>query len=180
MSSKINVALLAGICLLGFALHHASANEAGLVSEPIASRPDRSPERPLFPQPHMASAERSNRGGGFIAFLFGDRPGQGERYRQGGAYQPQPSYQPQRVMVLPWEPQQTMSPQYGQQYLGEPVRPAFDPKYEKQIVEYHGKETPGTIVVDTANKFLYLVQANGRAMRYGIGVGRPGFTWSGI
>jgi lipoprotein-anchoring transpeptidase ErfK/SrfK len=180
MSNRINVALLAGASLLSFALHRAFADEAGLVSEPIASRHDRSPERPLFAQPRRASAERSNPRGGFIEFVFGDRPGQGDRYRQQEAYQPQPSYQPQRVMVLPWEPQQTMSPQYGQQYLGEPVRPAFDPKYEKQIVEYNGKESPGTIVIDTANKFLYLVQADGRAMRYGIGVGRPGFTWSGI
>ena len=43
-----------------------------------------------------------------------------------------------------------------------------------------GKESAGTIVVDTPNKFLYLVQGNGKAMRYGIGVGRPGFTWSGV
>ncbi|MGY4438738.1 lipoprotein-anchoring transpeptidase ErfK/SrfK [Bradyrhizobium sp. LM2.3] len=38
----------------------------------------------------------------------------------------------------------------------------------------------GTLVVDTPNKFLYLVEGNGKAMRYGIGVGRPGFTWSGV
>ena len=57
---------------------------------------------------------------------------------------------------------------------------AFDPKYEKQLVEYHGKEGAGTIVVDTPNKFLFLVQGDGKALRYGIGVGRPGFTWSGV
>ncbi len=180
MSIRINVALLAGASLFSFALHQASANEAGLVSEPVATQPDRSAQRPLFRQPRGASAERSNPQGGFIEFLFGDRPGQGNRYRQQGPYQPQPSYQPQRVMVLPWEPQQPLNRQDGQQYPGEPMRPAFDPKYEKQIVEYRGNETPGTIVVDTANKFLYLVQANGRAMRYGIGVGRPGFAWSGV
>jgi lipoprotein-anchoring transpeptidase ErfK/SrfK len=38
----------------------------------------------------------------------------------------------------------------------------------------------GTIVIDTPNKFLFLVQGDGRALRYGIGVGRPGFTWSGV
>ena len=53
-------------------------------------------------------------------------------------------------------------------------------RYEKQMVEYHGKESPGTIVIDTPNKFLYLVQGDGRALRYGIGVGRPGFTWAGV
>ena len=42
-----------------------------------------------------------------------------------------------------------------------------------------GREAPGTIVIDTPNHFLYLVEGEGRAIRYGIGVGRPGFTWSG-
>jgi lipoprotein-anchoring transpeptidase ErfK/SrfK len=48
------------------------------------------------------------------------------------------------------------------------------------VVEYHGKESPGTIVIDTPNKFLFLVQGDGKALRYGVGVGRPGFTWSGV
>jgi lipoprotein-anchoring transpeptidase ErfK/SrfK len=56
----------------------------------------------------------------------------------------------------------------------------LDPKYEKQMVEYHGRESPGTIVIDTPNKFLFLVQGDGKALRYGVGVGRPGFTWSGV
>jgi lipoprotein-anchoring transpeptidase ErfK/SrfK len=55
----------------------------------------------------------------------------------------------------------------------------LDPRYERQEVAYRGNEEPGTIVIDTPNHFLYLVMENGRAMRYGIGVGRPGFTWSG-
>ena len=42
-----------------------------------------------------------------------------------------------------------------------------------------GDQKPGTIVIDTPNKFLYLVEDGGKALRYGIGVGRPGFTWSG-
>ncbi len=42
------------------------------------------------------------------------------------------------------------------------------------------REAPGTIVVDTPNKFLFLIEPHGRALRYGIGVGRPGFTWSGV
>src|SRR6266850_1578428 len=67
-----------------------------------------------------------------------------------------------------------------QEDASDPAQRAFNPKFEKQLVEYHGKEGAGTIVVDTPNKFLYLVQENGKAMRYGIGVGRPGFTWSGV
>jgi lipoprotein-anchoring transpeptidase ErfK/SrfK len=50
----------------------------------------------------------------------------------------------------------------------------------RQVVDYRTNEAPGTIVIDTPNTYLYLVLANGRALRYGIGVGREGFTWSGI
>ena len=50
----------------------------------------------------------------------------------------------------------------------------------RQIVAYNTGEAPGTVVIDTANTYLYLVLGNGKALRYGIGVGRKGFTWSGI
>ncbi|WP_414471909.1 L,D-transpeptidase [Microvirga sp. M2] len=56
---------------------------------------------------------------------------------------------------------------------------AISPEFQRQVVSYRGSETPGTIVVDTNDKFLYLVQPGGRAIRYGIGVGRPGFEWAG-
>ncbi len=49
----------------------------------------------------------------------------------------------------------------------------------RQIVPFAGKEPAGTIVIDTPNTYLYLVLGNGQAVRYGIGVGREGFTWSG-
>jgi lipoprotein-anchoring transpeptidase ErfK/SrfK len=49
----------------------------------------------------------------------------------------------------------------------------------RQIVAYPTREAPGTIVIDTANTYLYYVQGGGRAIRYGIGVGREGFTWTG-
>jgi lipoprotein-anchoring transpeptidase ErfK/SrfK len=54
------------------------------------------------------------------------------------------------------------------------------PQLRRQIVSYSGTEAPGTIVIDTAHAFLYLTLGNGRALRYGIGVGREGFTWSGV
>jgi lipoprotein-anchoring transpeptidase ErfK/SrfK len=50
---------------------------------------------------------------------------------------------------------------------------------KRQIVNYQTKELPGTVIIDTANTYLYLVLGDGRAMRYGIGVGRDGFTWAG-
>jgi len=58
--------------------------------------------------------------------------------------------------------------------------PPVDPKYDRQVVDYAGAEMPGTIIIDTPNKFLFLVQEDGKALRYGIGVGRPGFTWAGV
>ncbi|AWB25123.1 L,D-transpeptidase [Methylobacterium currus] len=57
---------------------------------------------------------------------------------------------------------------------------AIDPRFQRQEVAYDGGHRPGTIVIDTPSRFLYLVQPGGRALRYGIGVGRPGFTWSGM
>jgi lipoprotein-anchoring transpeptidase ErfK/SrfK len=49
----------------------------------------------------------------------------------------------------------------------------------RQVVSYPTSQAPGTIVIDTPHTFLYLVLGNGKALRYGIGVGRQGFTWSG-
>jgi lipoprotein-anchoring transpeptidase ErfK/SrfK len=54
-----------------------------------------------------------------------------------------------------------------------------DPQFLRREVAYQGREEPGTIVVDTDARFLYLVRENGRAMRYGIGVGNEGLAWSG-
>jgi lipoprotein-anchoring transpeptidase ErfK/SrfK len=65
------------------------------------------------------------------------------------------------------------------------VRPETGPKKElapqfrRTLVDYHTKEPAGTIIVDTPNTYLYLVLGNGKALRYGVGVGREGFTWSG-
>src|SRR4051794_28071554 len=50
----------------------------------------------------------------------------------------------------------------------------------RQVVNYPTREAPGTIVVDTPNTYLYYVLGGGKAVRYGIGVGREGFTWSGV
>jgi lipoprotein-anchoring transpeptidase ErfK/SrfK len=53
------------------------------------------------------------------------------------------------------------------------------PQFQRTMVDYHSKEPAGTIVIDTPNTYLYLVLGNGKAMRYGVGVGREGFTWNG-
>jgi lipoprotein-anchoring transpeptidase ErfK/SrfK len=54
------------------------------------------------------------------------------------------------------------------------------PQFRRQEVDYTGPEAPGTIVVDTSERFLFLVEPHGKALRYGIGVGRPGFQWAGV
>lgn len=59
-------------------------------------------------------------------------------------------------------------------------RRGVDPRYQRQEIAYGGPHGAGTLVVDTPNRYLYLVQGAGRAIRYGIGVGRPGFEWSGV
>jgi lipoprotein-anchoring transpeptidase ErfK/SrfK len=53
-------------------------------------------------------------------------------------------------------------------------------RLKRQVVNYATHEAAGTIIIDTPNTYLYLVTGNGQAIRYGIGVGRDGFTWSGI
>jgi lipoprotein-anchoring transpeptidase ErfK/SrfK len=127
---------------------------------------------------------RNDLGGGFIEYVFGDRP-------RGPIPAPQyiapPQYAPpQQTYVVP---QQPAYPAQRQAYANTgPVDPMLetrrpdlqmDPRFLKQEVAYDGKEEPGTIVIDTPNHFLYLVQPGGRALRYGVGVGRPGFTWAG-
>jgi len=54
------------------------------------------------------------------------------------------------------------------------------PALRRQVVFFRSNEVPGTIVVHTSERFLYVVQGNGRALRYGIGVGRDGFQWQGL
>jgi lipoprotein-anchoring transpeptidase ErfK/SrfK len=160
----MSVALLAGASFLSFGMAQAVAMDATAVPEPSVIYADQPPAAPV----RTAYAERSGLGGGFIEFLFGNGP-QSERYREQPVYQPQPSYEPQQRLAPP-----------QQEEAADPSGRPFDPKYEKQEVEYLGKEGPGTIVIDTPNKFLFLVEGSGRALRYGIGVGRPGFAWSGV
>ena len=57
---------------------------------------------------------------------------------------------------------------------------AMPARLQRQVVAYSSREAPGTVIVDTPHTYLYLVLGDGKAMRYGIGVGRQGFTWSGV
>lgn len=59
------------------------------------------------------------------------------------------------------------------------MRPQINPMYLPQEVAYDGPQKPGTIVIDTHQNFLYLIEKDGKARRYGVGTGKPGFEWSG-
>ncbi len=131
-------------------------------------------------------------GGGFVEFLFrGAQQPRGPRHPDGGGpnaappvMQPhvllqQPDVQmppPPAPMYVRNDPAHMVGPGYG----AEPAQPAVDPRYMKQVVGYMGKEPAGTVIIDTPQRFLFLVQGNGKAIRYGIGVGKPGFTWAGV
>lgn len=101
----------------------------------------------------VASAVPTGRyGGGFFEFIMSG--GHSAAYNQ-----PNTVYS---ASATPAEPPRTM-----------------DPMFLRQEVDYTGAEHPGTIVIDTAHKFLFLVEKGGKALRYGVGVGREGFAWSG-
>jgi lipoprotein-anchoring transpeptidase ErfK/SrfK len=73
------------------------------------------------------------------------------------------------------------APVYGERFPIPAVRLSdINPAYLRTAVFYPTHEQPGTIIIDPQNHFLYLIQGGGRALRYGVGVGRQGFGWSGV
>jgi lipoprotein-anchoring transpeptidase ErfK/SrfK len=172
MFKKMSVALLGSACTF-----MAGANSAAAFDNTVPNDPPAVLYRPQVPPAPVRVASNANMGGGFIEFLFGGGQ-QGQSYypQREPMYQQQPVYYDQRRLPPMGEPQMQGA---AQETIDPRARP-FDPRFEKQLVDYSGREGTGTIIVDTPNKFLYLVEGNGKALRYGIGVGRPGFTWSGV
>jgi lipoprotein-anchoring transpeptidase ErfK/SrfK len=115
----------------------------------------------------LSAQERGSMGGGFIEAIFGGGGRPEPRYQRAPMAQPEYQLQPVHARGEPVE-------------RAQPMRPEPDAIYARQTVPYDGNEKPGTIVIDTPRRFLYLVQDGGRAVRYGIGVGRPGFSWAGV
>jgi lipoprotein-anchoring transpeptidase ErfK/SrfK len=138
-------------------------------AQPVSLAPPES--LPQTPRMVVAAAQpqmQPNFGGGFIEFLFGDSAQQPQRGTQQWFGAP-----PQERIYAnssPIDPMQEQQRSDGR----------MDPRFLRLEVAYNGKEAPGTIVIDTPNHFLYLVQGDSKAIRYGIGVGRPGFAWSGV
>lgn len=65
-------------------------------------------------------------------------------------------------------------------YIADEADEQLSPQFQRQLVFFRTAEPPGTIVIQTSERYLYLVQGNNRALRYGIGVGRDGFQWQGL
>jgi lipoprotein-anchoring transpeptidase ErfK/SrfK len=87
----------------------------------------------------------------------------------------------QALGYMPAENENAVFPQYAPQQPGDTASSSDElpAPLRRQIVAYDGNEPAGTIIIDTPHTFLYLTLGNSKAMRYGIGVGREGFTWSG-
>jgi len=126
---------------------------------------DQSTAQPMMP---AAQSTYGRYGGGFLEMLITGSDPSGQ-----GAPMPGPG-----SMNAASAPASQMTA-YADQQAAAPRR-EIDPIYQRQEVDYPGNERPGTIVIDTPNKFLFYVEPGGRALRYGIGVGRPGFAWSGV
>ena len=130
---------------------------------PTYAAPDsRFPPQPLPAEGPPGFRPPGDVSGGSPA-VTGSVPSPGE-----SAAAPPPPSDPAVVAALPPEDQPEQGP---------PAQ--VDPRFVRQLVDYPTSEPPGTIIVDTPHTFLYLVMGRGKALRYGIGVGREGFTWSG-
>ncbi|MBR0877191.1 lipoprotein-anchoring transpeptidase ErfK/SrfK [Bradyrhizobium japonicum] len=94
--------------------------------------------------------------------------------------------QAQTLGYAPMQPQgYPQDPSYSRGYVNAAPQAADEDaalpdRLRKQIVSFDRNEPAGTIVIDTGNTYLYYVLGNGRAIRYGVGVGRQGFTWAGV
>jgi lipoprotein-anchoring transpeptidase ErfK/SrfK len=87
---------------------------------------------------------------------------------------------PAVIGVAPQGPPSSVTAALPPDYQPETGNPKELPaNLKKQLVDYSTKEPAGTVIIDTANTYLYLMLGGGKALRYGIGVGREGFTWAG-
>jgi lipoprotein-anchoring transpeptidase ErfK/SrfK len=86
---------------------------------------------------------------------------------------------PQLLPFTMTPPAVQTAPQVAPSSQDEGIAIEMPARLKRQIVSYASREAPGTVIIDTPNTYLYYVLGGGQAIRYGIGVGRDGFTWSG-
>jgi lipoprotein-anchoring transpeptidase ErfK/SrfK len=124
-------------------------------------------------------------GGGFIEDLFSDQGLANTRATDVSRLEtPLPDLPDSTAVYAPARPSRALPDQrYSQIDPQLTARPVFGDEpaaeFQRQIVAYGGGHGAGTVVIDTQRRYLFLVQGDGTAMRYGIGVGRPGFEWAG-
>jgi lipoprotein-anchoring transpeptidase ErfK/SrfK len=87
---------------------------------------------------------------------------------------------PAAAQAFSYGPANPAAPVYSYTPDDDDQMPVPAPALQRQVVAYGGTEAPGTIIIDPAHTFLYFTLGGGRALRYGIGVGREGFEWSGV
>ena len=154
---------------------------------PESFAPETLPRLPPQPQQRQRVANGGGYGGGFLELLVTGRdpsPQRPQSTRNAGPpveYRaaPMPEIQTYAPAMAPQTPRLQRAAVAPAMQVASPVRQAISGEFQRQEVDYRGPHGPGTIVVDTPSRHLYLVQGNGRALRYGIGVGRPGFEWAG-
>jgi lipoprotein-anchoring transpeptidase ErfK/SrfK len=134
------------------------------------NQPYAAPQAAPYGEPMQAPAQSGGYGGGFLEMLMtgGSAPSRHDPAVAPGTHSYNGPANPASQMTAYADPEAAAP------------RREIDPIYLRQEVAYTGTERPGTIVVDTPNKFLFFVEPGGHALRYGIGVGRPGFAWSGV
>ena len=137
-----------------------------------------------FGLPSAHAEPRSGLGGGFLELLVTGRDPtprpwlEPQRQERPAAPRAQASLQRVSAPVAPRTAPAVHSAAIAVPTLGSGSGAAA--KFARQEVAYDGPHGAGVVVVDTPNRFLFLVLGNGRALRYGIGVGRPGFEWAGV
>ncbi|RFB98301.1 hypothetical protein B5K11_04090 [Rhizobium leguminosarum bv. trifolii] len=151
MKQLVLAAALFGIC-----------STAALADDRYATRP------PVVLSPDLTAPWINQLGGGTVRPVVYQRPV--VQLQQRGLFQRRVIRQAPQVA-----PQTVSAINPGIPSIRHPIEPQFLP----QMVDYDTQEKPGTIVIDTNNRFLYLVMDGGKARRYGVGVGKPGFEWAG-
>jgi len=183
----MRVALRRGLFLSAGVVGLVLSGGEGWAAQDIMVVPGLGPDHAAMAQPAprilapAAAPQRGAYGGGFLEFLItrdsSPSPAPPPSLALRPAYGPLVEGPP----PAPAYPHLAALPAVTPSIEGTPPASASVPdEFRRQEVAYDGRERPGTIIIDTPRKFLFLIEPGGRALRYGVGVGRPGFEWAGV